>query len=80
MPDDYETRGGINAEGAATQSIEINGYEVIQIEDAEAVTYIWTNNEYMFTLMCEKTIPEEETQKVFNSVQVDENAVILGAD
>ena len=32
MPDDFKnsTRGGINAEGATTQSIGINGYEVDQ--------------------------------------------------
>ncbi len=62
MPDDFKnsTRGGINAEGATTQSIGINGYEVIRIEDAEVVSYVWTNNEYMFTLMCEKAISEEE--------------------
>ena len=82
MPDDYEnsTRGGINAEGATTQSVGINGYEVIRIEDAEVVSYVWTNNEYMFTLMCEKTIPEVEIEKIFNSIQADPNAVIDGAE
>ena len=81
MPDDFKnsTRGGINAEGATTQSIGINGYEVIRIEDAEVVSYVWTNNEYMFTLMCEKAISEEEIEKIFNSVQADPNAVIDGA-
>ena len=82
MPDDFKnsTRGGINAEGATTQSIGINGYEVIRIEDAEVVSYVWTNNEYMFTLMCEKAISEEEIEKIFNSVQADPNAVIDGAE
>ena len=82
MPDDYEnsTRGGINAEGATTQSIGINGCEVIRIEDEEVVFYVWTNNEYMFTLMCEKTIPEEEMKKIFNSIQADPNAMIDGVE
>lgn len=82
MPDDYEnaTRGGINAEGATTQTIGIDNYEVIRIEDAEVISYVWTNNEYMFTLMCEKTIPEEETEKIFSSIQVNENAVIDGTE
>lgn len=80
MPDNYEnsTRGGINAEGATTQSIGINGYEVIRIEDEEVVSYVWTSNEYMFTLMCEKTIQEEEMKKIFNSIQIDPNAIIDG--
>lgn len=82
IPDDYEnsTRGGINAEGATTQSIGINGYEVIRIEDEEVVFYVWTNNEYMFTLMCEKTISEEEMKNIFNSIQADPNAMIDGVE
>lgn len=82
MPDDPEndTRGGINAEGTTTQSVEINGYEVFRVEDAEAVFFVWTNNEYMFTLMCEKMIPEEEMEKIFSSIQIDVDAVIEGAE
>lgn len=81
VPKDYEdaTRGGINAEGATTEAIHIDGYEVIQITDSEAVTYVWTDNAYMFTLMCEKGIPESERLKIFSSVRAEADAVIDGA-
>ena len=76
MPEDYEnaTRGGINSEGATAESTGINGFEVIKITDNEVITYIWTNHEYMFTLMCEKEIPESEMLKIFSSVQADDLA------
>lgn len=81
MPEDYEdaTRGGINAEGASAESINVDGFEVIKITDSEVVTYVWTNHEYMFTLMCEKEIPESEMRKIFSGVQANDNAVIDGA-
>ena len=80
MPEDYEnaTRGGINSEGATAESTGINGFEVIKITDNEIITYIWTNHEYMFTLMCEKEIPESEMLKIFSSVQADDHAIIDG--
>ena len=80
MPEDYEnaTRGGINSEGATAESTGINGFEVIKITDNEVITYIWTNHEYMFTLMCEKEIPESEMLKIFSSVQADDHAIIDG--
>jgi len=51
---------------------------VIKITDNEVITYIWTNHEYMFTLMCEKEIPELEMLKIFSSVQADDHAIIDG--
>ncbi len=82
MPDDPEkhTIGDINAEGATTSSLVLSGYEVIRSEDAEAIYYIWTNHEYLFSLICDKVLPEEEIVKIFNSVQINPDAVIFGAD
>ena len=82
MPDDPEnsTAGRLNSEGATTSSLVLNGYEVIRIEDENAIYYVWTNQEYMFDLICEKILPEEEIVKIFNSVQADPDAIIDGAD
>ena len=51
---------------------------MIKITDNEVITYIWTNHEYMFTLMCEKEIPESEMLKIFSSVRADDHAIIDG--
>lgn len=81
MPDDYThtARGGINAEGASAAAFMLDGYEVIRIEDSEVKSYVWTSREYMFTLMCEKSISEDTLQDIFRSVRADADAVIDGA-
>lgn len=73
---EYTTGGGINSEGTSTEFIYLDGYEVFRIEDNEVLTYVWTNHEYYFSLMSPGTLSEEEIQKIFLSVQIDENAVI----
>lgn len=82
MPDDPENSaiGDINAEGTTTSSLILSGYEVIRVEDAEAIYYVWTNHEYLFSLICDKVLPEEEMVRIFDSVQIDPNAAILGAE
>lgn len=73
IPED--TNSGPNAEGTATEILDINGYQVFCVYD-EGTLYYWTNNEYFFELACGPGFPEEEMQKILFSIQVDENAVI----
>lgn len=68
--------GGINAEDSETQQICLNGYEVLRIENPEALCYVWTNSEYMFTLICDKPFSEKEMQKIFYSIRPDETVSI----
>lgn len=79
-PQYYHESGGINADGNTLTSIVLNGYEVIRGEDDEAIYYVWTNHEYLFTLICDKGLAEEEIVKIFESVQIDPNAEISGAE
>lgn len=71
---------GINSEGVTTQTLHLNGYEVLSIYDEGLTTYVWTDNNYFYDLSCYDTVPQEEMQKIFYSIQVDEDAVIEGAD
>ena len=82
MPDDPEngTIGGINAEGVELQKLEWNEYEVVCIDDDGAYIYAWTNHAYFFTLVCEDAVSEAETRKIFDSIQIIENADIIGAN
>lgn len=77
---EHNTLDSFNSEGVTIRRIFIDDYEIVRGEDAETIYYAWTNHEYLFTLICDKVIAEEEIVKVFKSVQVDPNAVIDGAE
>lgn len=78
MPEDPNNSDwyGINSEGVTTETLYLNGYEVLSIYDDGTTTFVWTNNEYFFDLSCEDTVSPEEMQQIFYSIQIDENAVI----
>lgn len=69
------SNSGPNAEGVATEILNLNGYQVFCVRD-EGTIYYWTNNEYFFELACGTNVSEEEMQKIFSNIQVDENAVV----
>lgn len=71
---------GYNAENATLEWIPLGGGQVLRLENEWHLMYIWATNEYRFDLICSKEFPEEELQKIFNSIQIDEAAVIDGAD
>ena len=73
IPEDNNS--GPNAEGVATEILNLNGYEVFCVHD-EGTMYYWTNNEYFFELYCGAKVSEEVMQKIFSNIQVNENAVV----
>lgn len=77
---EHNTLDSFNARGTTISRIIIGDYEIVRGEDDVAIYYVWTNHEYLFTLICDKVIAEEEIVKVFESVQVDPNVVIDGAE
>lgn len=72
--------GNINSEGANTEWITINGCHVLRVEDEEFITYCWASSEYEFTLACQKPIEDEEIEKIFDSIRVNDAIVIVGAE
>lgn len=71
--------GGFNSEGAITEWININGCEILRIEDDEWIHYAWTSSEYEFSISTDVKSLEEELMKVFDSIQIYADAVIEGA-
>lgn len=72
--------GNISSENAEIEWITINSCQILRIEDEEWITYAWATNEYEFSIMCQKPISDDEIIKVFDSICVDEDAVIIGAE
>ena len=72
--------GHINSEGAEAEWITVNNCPVLRIEDKEWLSYVWVTNEYEFSIMCQKPISDDEIMKVFDSIRIDESAVIFGAE
>ncbi len=73
IPEDNNS--GPNAEGTATEILNLNGYEVFCVHD-EGTMYYWTNNEYFFELYCDAKVSEEVMQQIFLNIEVDETAII----
>ncbi len=69
------TNSGPNAEGTATEILNLNGYEVFCVHD-EGTMYYWTNNEYFFELYCGAKVSEEVMQQIFLNIEVNEAAII----
>lgn len=69
-----------NSEGTTISRITIDGYEIVRGVDDESIYYAWTNYEYLFTLICDNVLPEDELVKIFQSVQIDPNVEVIGAE
>lgn len=67
-----ENNSGPSAEGVRTETLELNGYTVFCIYDY-GVLYHWTNEEYFFQLYCDPGISEENRNKIFCSIAIDES-------
>lgn len=70
----------INSEGAEAEWITVNNCQVLRIEDKLWISYVWVTNEYEFSIMCQKPISDDEIIKVFDSIRIDEDAIIFGAE
>ena len=82
IPDDPLSgeSGNFNSEGANAEWITVNGCGVLRIEDVEYLTYTWTSSEYTFSISCPIELGDDELENIFDSIQIDEDAVIIGAE
>ncbi len=82
MPEDplNVTDSGVNAENATIEWISLGGGQVLRFEDEWNRGYFWATNEYRFKILCSKELSEEELTKIFNSIAVDEDALVEGAE
>lgn len=71
--------GHINSEEAESNWITINNCQILRIESSEWISYTWVTSEYEFSIMCQKPIEEAELIRIFDSIRIDEIAVINGA-
>ena len=56
-----------NAEDVAVERILLNGYEVFLVRSGHRL-YYWTDNEYLYSLILDPSIPEEEGNQIFYSI------------
>ena len=63
--------GMADSERSKLEHVELNGYKVVQIihEDGE-VEFLWTDNEYFFSLFCDKG-GLDEAKRVFYGIKPD---------
>lgn len=82
MPDNLDSTDwyGINAENVTKERLYLNGYDILKIYDKDATTFIWTDNSYFYNLTCSNAVSQEEMQQIFCSIEVDEEAVVDGAE
>lgn len=63
--------GMADSERSELEHVELNGYKVIQIIHEEGeVEFLWTDNEYFFSLFCDKG-GLDEAKKVFYGIKPD---------
>ncbi len=82
IPDEPENTDwyGLNAENVKEERLNFNGYNVLSVYDTEISTYIWTDDSYFYNLTCSNTVSQAQMQKIFYSIEVDEDAVIVGLE
>ena len=61
-----------DAEDVTVETIELNGYEVFVVRSGHCM-YYWTDNEYLYSLILDSSVPEEEQIRVFYSISPMEN-------
>lgn len=78
MPDDpnYAVGSSPDAERSKVDYVEIKGYKVIQLiwdqPGDEAVSLIWTNEDYFFSIFCTAPVTLDEAKQIFYGIQPDE--------
>lgn len=75
MPSDPRNNSGpsVDSERSKVDYIELNGYKVIQIVfDEGQIAFLWTNEDYFFSLYCDAPVTLDEAKDIFYSVQPDE--------
>ncbi|MBQ7872097.1 MAG: DUF4367 domain-containing protein [Oscillospiraceae bacterium] len=71
---------GLDAEYSTLEWISLGGGEVLRHESDESVAYYWATSEYRFYLRVPQTLGEEVLQKIFYSIQINEDAEIDGLE
>ena len=71
---------GIDAEHSVLEWRSLEGGQVLYQESESTRAYFWATSEYRFTIRCSAELPEEELMKIFNSIAIDENAVVEGVE
>lgn len=78
MPDDpnYAVGSSPDAERSKVDYVEIKGYKVIQLiwdqPGDEAVSLIWTNEDYFFSIFYTAPVTLDEAKQIFYGIQPDE--------
>ena len=78
MPDDpnYAVGSSPDAERSKVDYVEIKGYKVIQLTwdqpGDEAISLIWTNEDYFFSIFCTAPVTLDEAKQIFYGIQPDE--------
>lgn len=78
MPENIsQTVGGlIDSERSTIEYLNLNGYKVIQISwnepGEEAVTLLWTDESYFFSIYCKGAKMIDEAKQIFYGVEPDE--------
>lgn len=60
---------GINADESQRYARLVGEYRVEVIESRSVYFWIWTDNEYLYSLECSYGVSEETTEQVFHSIQ-----------
>ena len=71
---------GISSNGSRMRVLFLNGYKVLSVQDGCTISYMWTDREYFYDLSCSSAVSQKEIIQIFGSIEVDEDAVITGAD
>ena len=71
---------GIDSNGSGMRILFLNGYKVLSVQDGRTISYVWTDHEYFYDLSCSSAVSQKEIIQIFGSIEVDEDAVITGAD
>lgn len=75
MPDDpnYAVGSYPDSEYSDVDHVEMNGYKVIQfIFDDDSIEFVWTNEDYFFTLYCNTPVTLDEARQIFYGIRPDE--------
>lgn len=82
LPDDpgLDYRSSFSSTDSETEWITINQCQVLRIEDWYSISYVWVTNEYEFNIICPKPLSDEEMIRIFDSIRIDEDAVVFGVE
>ena len=65
-----------DAEDVVVEILCLNGYQVFCVYSDGYTMYHWTDNAYFYQLIMGPSVSEEDCERIFYSIAIDENAVI----